>query len=94
MTRGLAALLAGLAGIIAGAGAVGIALAVFFMNVYGSFEGSAAIGGFTIGMPLGGIAGLVLGLWLVLRKGAPPPGKALRWSAGALFLVLLVGVFI
>jgi hypothetical protein len=92
MTRGLAALLAGLAGIIGGAGLVGVALAVLFTNIYGSFEGSAAIGGFTIGMPVGGIIGLALGLWLVLRKGAPSPGKALAWSAGVLFLVLLIGV--
>jgi len=94
MTRGLAALLAGLAGIIAGAGAVGIGLAALLTSIYGSFEGSAAIGGFTIGMPVGAIAGLALGLWLVLRKGGPPPGKALAWSAGALFLVVLVGAFL
>ena len=93
MMRGLAALLAGLAGIIAGAGLVGIGLAALFTNIYGSFEGSAAIGGFTIGMPVGGIIGLALGLWLVLRKGGPSPGKALAWSAGIFFLVVLVGVF-
>ena len=93
MIRGLAALLAGLTGAIAGAGVVGVALAALFTNIYGSFEGSAAMGGIAIGMPVGGIIGVVLGLWLVLRKGAPPPGKALAWTAGAFFLVVLFGAF-
>jgi hypothetical protein len=94
MMRGLAALLAGLVGAIAGAGLVGMGLAALFTAIYGSFEGSAAMGGVTIGMPLGGIIGVVLGLWLTLRKGAPSPGKALAWVGGIFVLVVLVGAFL
>ena len=41
-----------------------------------------------------GIVGVVLGLWLVLRKGGPSPGRALAWAAGTFFLVVLVGAFL
>jgi len=68
--RVLAALLAGIVGAIAGAGALGMGLAYLFTAIWGSFEGSAAMGGFSIGMPLGGIIGLVLGP--CGKEGRPP----------------------
>ena len=92
--RGLAALLAGIIGAIAGAGALGMGLAALFEAIYGPFEGSAAMGGFSIGMPLGGIIGVVLGPWLILRKGGPSPGKALASVAVAAVLLVAVGAYV
>jgi hypothetical protein len=70
-------------------------LAYLFTVIYGSFEGSAAMGGVSSGMPLGGIIGLVLGPWLVMRQGGPSsPGKALARVAGAALLVMAVGAYV
>jgi hypothetical protein len=92
--RVLAAVLAGIVGAIAGAGALGTVLAYILEAIYGPFEGSAAMGGFSIGMPLGGMIGLVLGPWLILRKGGPStPGKAWAWVAGAIVLLSLCGAW-
>jgi len=48
---------------------MGAALAILFTAIWGGFEGSAAMGGFTAGLPLGAGLGFALGLWLVLRIG-------------------------
>ncbi len=48
-------------------------LAIVFTEVQGSFEGAAAMGGVTVGLPLGGVLGFVLTLWLVLRLWKPAP---------------------
>ena len=50
-----------------GAGVMAMTLGILFTMIGGSFEGSAAIGGVTVGVPLGGILGFLLGGWLVLR---------------------------
>lgn len=92
--RGLAALLAGIVGAIAGAGLLGMGLASLLTAIYGTFEGSAAMGGFAIGMPLGGVIGLALGPWLVLRKGGPSAGKALASVALAAVLLVAVGAYV
>jgi hypothetical protein len=93
--RILAAVLAAIVGAIAGAGALGMGLAYIFTAIYGSFEGSAAMGGFFIGMPLGGIIGVVLGPWLILRKGGPStPVRALAWVAGAIVLLTAYGAWV
>ena len=54
-----------------GAGVMSMVLAIVFTMIWGAFEGSAAMGGVTVGLPLGGIAGFVLGGWLVLRFSRP-----------------------
>jgi len=46
-------------------------LGILFTMIGGSFEGSAAMGGVTVGLPLGGIGGFLLGGWLVLRYWRP-----------------------
>ncbi|MFI4999266.1 MAG: hypothetical protein ACHQK9_05245 [Reyranellales bacterium] len=93
--RVLAALLAGIVGAIAGAGALGMGLAYILTAIYGDFEGSAAMGGFFLGMPVGGIIGVVLGPWLILRKGGPStPGKALAWVAGSIVLLTAYGAWV
>jgi hypothetical protein len=59
----LLALLAGVLGAIVGGAVFSIGLAMFFTACWGSFEGSAAMGGFTVGLPLGALIGVGLGLW-------------------------------
>ena len=91
--RFLAALLAGIIGAIAGAGGLGMLLAVIFTSIYGTFEGSAAMGGFTIGMPLGAIVGFGLGIWLVMRS-TVPLGKVMAWVIGAVGLLAAIGAYV
>jgi hypothetical protein len=64
-------LLAAFVGSLIGAGVMSLVLGLIFIMVGGSFEGSAAIGGVTVGLPLGGIGGFLLGGWLVLRFWRP-----------------------
>ncbi len=53
-------------------------LAIVFTAIWGSFEGSAAMGGVTVGLPLGAVFGFAIGGWLVLHfwKLQPAPPKA------------------
>ncbi len=46
-------------------------LGILFTAIWGSFEGTAALGGVTVGLPLGGLIGFFLGGWLVLRFWRP-----------------------
>ncbi len=73
MIRWLVALLATLVGAGMGAGLTAMALAILFTAIWGPFEGSAAMGGVTVGLPLGGLLGLGLGAWLALRFCEPRP---------------------
>ena len=66
MGRLLLATAAALLGAVVGAGLLAMALAILFTAIWGGFEGSAAMGGVTVGLPLGAIAGA----W------APPTGFA------------------
>ncbi|MCX7363683.1 MAG: hypothetical protein NTV97_17805 [Alphaproteobacteria bacterium] len=43
------------------------ALGLLFTAIAGSFEGTAALGGVTVGVPLGAILGFILGFWLIFR---------------------------
>lgn len=88
--RALLALLAGLVGAVAGAGGLGMFLAWLFTEIWGTFEGSAAMGGFSLGMPVGGIIGFALGLWLVLRKNAPSAGRTAAWLAGTAVALIII----
>jgi hypothetical protein len=87
------ALLAGIVGAVAGASGLGFLLAWILTAIYGPFEGSAAMGGFMIGMPLGAVVGFGLGLWLVLRSGTLSTGRALAWLAGLIVLLTVAGAY-
>ena len=91
--RVLLALLAGLVGALAGGAGLGMLLAWIFTEIWGTFEGAAAMGGFSIGMPLGAVIGFALALWLVLRKGAPSIGKAFAWLAGIILALIAAGAW-
>jgi hypothetical protein len=92
--RVLLALLAGIVGAVAGAAGLGFLLAFIFTQMYGTFEGSAAMGGFFLGMPLGAIIGFALGLWLVLRRKAVSHGPTLAWLAGSVLTLIAIGAYV
>ncbi|MDP3239625.1 MAG: hypothetical protein Q8M69_04280 [Reyranella sp.] len=68
--------MAALAGACIGAGLMAMGLAILFTAIWGPFEGSAAMGGVTVGLPLGGLLGFGLGGWLLLRFWKPAPRSA------------------
>ncbi len=90
----LLAIVASLAGAVAGAAGLGFLLAYIFTEMYGSFEGSAAMGGFSIGMPLGAIVGVGLALWLVLRAKAPSNRLLALWLIAILFVMFVLGAYV
>jgi hypothetical protein len=61
-----------LVGACIGAGLMAMGLAILFTAIWGPFEGSAAMGGVTVGLPLGGLIGFGLGGWLILHFWKPP----------------------
>jgi hypothetical protein len=65
--------MAALAGACIGAGVMAMGLGLLFTAIGGSFEGSAAMGGVAVGLPLGGVLGFGLGGWLLLRFWKPAP---------------------
>ena len=92
--RVLLAIVASLAGAVAGAAGLGFLLAYIFTEMYGTFEGSAAMGGFSIGMPLGAIIGFGLALWLVLRPKAPSNKHLTLWLIVILFMMFVIGAYV
>lgn len=76
LIRWLVALLAALVGACLGAGVMALGLGLLFTAIGGSFEGSAAMGGVAVGLPLGGVLGFGLGGWLLLRFWKPAPRPA------------------
>jgi hypothetical protein len=92
--RGLLAFLAGIVGAIAGAAGLGFSLAYILTEMYGDREGSAGMGGFFMGAPIGAIAGFALGLWLVLRRKEASPGAILAWLAASVVALVVIGAFL
>ena len=92
--RWLLALLAMLVGAGAGAAGLGFLLAEIFVRLWGTFEGSAAMGGFFLGLPVGAIIGAILGLWLVLRRNAPSNGRIAAWLAAAVIALTAIGAYV
>ena len=92
--RGLLAVLAGIVGAVAGAAGLGFLLASIFTEIYGPREGSAGMGGFFMGAPIGAIAGFALGLWLVLRRKAASHGSTLAWLAASVVALVVIGAFL
>ena len=67
MLRFLLSLFAGIVGAVIGAGLLSASLAMIFTAIYGGFEGAAAMGGVSVGLPFGGLIGFILSFWLVWR---------------------------
>jgi hypothetical protein len=65
-----------------------------FTAIWGGFEGAAAMGGVSVGLPLGALLGFALGLWLALRRGGRSAGPAFLWMTIVGLVVLGVGALI
>ena len=66
--------------------------AQIFTWIYGSFEGSAAMGGGMIGAVTGVAVGFIGGIWAVLRDDAKHAGAAVAWlGVGVLIMALCLG---
>ncbi len=81
------AILSGLLGGAIGFFAVGLGAAAVLVAAFGDREGGSSMGGFFVFGPIGGIAGALLGIALVLRFG----GGSAAWSKG---LMIGAGVLI
>ena len=73
--------MAGVLGAFVGAAVLAMALGVLATKLGGTFEGSAAMGGATVGGIGGGATGVALSLWLVLRQGGRHGAVAFAWIA-------------
>jgi len=79
-------------GALIGACLLAVGGAIVASEVYGSFEGAAAMSGGTLGAFLGAVLGLVLALWAILRRGGAAAGKATAiLTGGALVVVACFG---
>jgi hypothetical protein len=89
----LLALLAALVGAALGV-ALGVTVAGMLAPVLGitSFEGASGYFAVFIGGPLGGLAGMVLGAWLVLRRAQRRSGQQRAGAVGGRLALVLVGV--
>jgi hypothetical protein len=79
-------------GAFAGAGLLAMAGAFIASQIYGNFEGAAAMAGLWLGAFAGAIIGLAIGLWLVLRHGGENGPIAALSLTG--FAVLMVACFV
>lgn len=48
-------------------------------QIYGTFEGAAAMSGGTLGAGVGSVVGAIAGIWAVLRRNAHWAGSAVVW---------------
>jgi peptidoglycan/LPS O-acetylase OafA/YrhL len=69
-------------GAFAGACLLAMAGAFIASEIYGNFEGAAAMGGGTLGAFAGAIAGAIVALWLILRRGGQHGGTAVVAATG------------
>ena len=58
-----------------------MALGLLFTKFSDNFEGSAAMGGATVGGVGGGAVGFALSVWLVLRQGGRNASTTFAWIA-------------
>jgi hypothetical protein len=65
-----------------------------FTEIYGAFEGAAAMGGASLGGVGGLVLGAGLGIWLVVRKDGMYAMKALMalWVAAVLTLLIFASI--
>ncbi len=63
-------------------------------EVYGNFEGAAAMGGGELGAAAGLLLGFTAGAWLVLRDGGRQAGTALAFMWVAVAIVAVCFAFV
>jgi hypothetical protein len=66
-----------------------IALGALMSEIYGTFEGAAAMAGMSLGAVAGIVVGAVFGLWLVLRRDGEHAGVAAAGLCGGAFIAVL-----
>jgi hypothetical protein len=81
-------------GAFSGACLLAMAGAFLASEVYGGFEGAAAMAGGWLGAFAGMIAGFALGLWLVLRRGGHHGGTTVVALTGTSILMLACFAFV
>ena len=94
MGRLLLATVAALFGAFVGAAVLAMALGILATKLGGTFEGSAAMGGATVGGIGGAAIGFGLSLWLVLRQGGRHGAVAFAWIAMTALVVAAMIAFI
>ncbi len=70
-----------------------IALGALMSEIYGTFEGAAAMAGMSLGAVGGIAAGAIFGVWLVLRRGGEHAGIAASGLCGGA-LIAVLGFFL
>jgi hypothetical protein len=85
----LVAILCGIAGLVIGFFGVGLSAAKVLEAIHGTREGAAAMAGFFYFGPIGGIAGTLIGVGLVLRFG----GGSGTWGKGLMIAAAVITVF-
>jgi len=78
-------------GAFSGACLLAMAGAFIASEIYGNFEGAAAMGGATLGALAGAVVGAIVAMWLTLRRGGQHGGTAVVAATG--LAVLLVVCF-
>jgi hypothetical protein len=81
-------------GALSGACLLALSGAWLASELYGNFEGMAAMGGAELGGLAGAALGLGLGLWLVLRKNGESAGSAVAGLTGAAVMILFCVAFV
>jgi hypothetical protein len=81
-------------GAFSGACLLAMAGAYIASEIYGSFEGAAAMAGGWLGAFGGAIVGLIVGLWLALRQGGHHGGTAVVALTGSAIVMVFCFVFV
>jgi hypothetical protein len=81
-------------GAFSGACLLAMAGAFIASEIYGSFEGAAAMAGGWLGAFAGAIVGLAVGLWLILRRGGHHGGTAVVALTGFAIMMLAGFTFV
>jgi len=81
-------------GAFIGACLLAMAGAWLFTELWGTFEGAAAMGGGEIGAFVGAVAGFALGLWLTLRRGGQSGGKAVTGLTGVAVMMVICFAYV
>ncbi|HYD05652.1 MAG TPA: hypothetical protein VEC60_07995 [Reyranella sp.] len=81
-------------GAFAGACLLAMAGAFIATEIYGAFEGAAAMAGGWLGAFAGAIVGFGVALWLILRQGGHHGGTAVVALTGTALLMVFCFVFV
>jgi hypothetical protein len=81
-------------GAFSGACLLAMAGAFIASEIYGSFEGAAAMAGGWLGAFAGAIVGLAVGLWLILRQEGHPAGTAVVALTGVAIMMVASFAFV